>query len=306
MDVRDRFTSRAERGQVLAIVAGGIFVIIAMVGVVIDGGNAWAQQRETQNRADGIAKAGTVMIQQYLAGGSENGGDVGCAVADAATNAGVDVDTAVYTNYDGFVLTPEIVVPPCNSADAIPAGAQGVKATTSQEFDTYLARVIGVTTMTTTASATAVVGTPAGICPATQGCGVLPLTVPYTTVTCDGQNRQIIGEGQWPLLNLEAGDVPSASNEVVIPLCTTQNGSVGWIDYGCASNLAQMIDNPCNTYINIPSWLHTQTGNVNSLEDNLNQYSGPNVGVAEDADQVLLIPIHDNTCRAEQPEPSCG
>ena len=39
-------TARHERGQLLVIVAVGMVVILAMVGVVIDGGYAWGKQRE--------------------------------------------------------------------------------------------------------------------------------------------------------------------------------------------------------------------------------------------------------------------
>ena len=52
---------RDERGQVLVIVAGALVALIAMVGLVIDGGYAWGQQRDTQNGADAAAKAETAL-----------------------------------------------------------------------------------------------------------------------------------------------------------------------------------------------------------------------------------------------------
>ena len=65
----DRYRGgRSDAGQVLVIVAVGMVAFIAMVGLVIDGGNAWGQQRETQNGADSAAKAGTTVIQQMLTG----------------------------------------------------------------------------------------------------------------------------------------------------------------------------------------------------------------------------------------------
>ena len=61
--------SRAdERGQILVIVAMGIVAMVAMVGLIIDGGNAWGQQRKTQNGADAMAQAGATVIAQKLAG----------------------------------------------------------------------------------------------------------------------------------------------------------------------------------------------------------------------------------------------
>ena len=50
-----RSRHRNERGQVLVIVAMGLVVMVAMVGLVIDGGFAWGQQRKTQNGADAMA-----------------------------------------------------------------------------------------------------------------------------------------------------------------------------------------------------------------------------------------------------------
>ena len=60
---RSHASDRSRSGQVLVIVALGMVAFIAMVGLVIDGGNAWGQQRETQNGADSAAKAGAAVIQ---------------------------------------------------------------------------------------------------------------------------------------------------------------------------------------------------------------------------------------------------
>ena len=289
-----------ERGQVLVIVALGLLAMVAMVGLVIDGGHAWGRQRETQNGADAMAKAGTTVIQHYLLGDAMTDGDVGCAVDDAADRNLVTLDSAVYSDHNGTPLSPQTAVGACGAGGGIPAGAQGVLATASQEFGTFLVGVIGFDELTTEADATAVVGTSGGICPASAGCGVLPVTFPHRAVTCDGTNRQIvIGDGDWPILD-EDVDTLDASNLVVIPLCTTGPGSVGWLDFGCAPNLASMISNPCNVYIPIPAWLHTQTGNTNSLESELSAYAGSQPGVAEEEDVVMQFPINDNTC-VDQP-----
>ena len=63
---REGVSSLAAR--ILIIVAGGLVVIVSMVGLVIDGGQAWVRQRDTQNGADAVAKAGTIQIQHYLVG----------------------------------------------------------------------------------------------------------------------------------------------------------------------------------------------------------------------------------------------
>jgi hypothetical protein len=293
---------RSEPGQVLVIVAGGLLALIAMVGLVIDGGYAWGQQRETQNGADATAKAGAGVIQQYLADSTNaayNGGAVGCAVEGAADGNAVDLLAAEYTDFEGNTIGT--AVPACGDASAIPTGAQGVKATTEQEFDTFLVGVIGFDQMTAQADATAVVGRQVAICPAADGCGILPVTFPRSLDTCDGTNHRVVGEDDWELLDPDV-DSLDVSNLSLLPLCVTGPGSVGWIDFGCAPNLASMIDDPCNTSIPIPAWLQTKPGNTNSLEDNLEPYTGPTPTVAEDADAVVYIPIHDWTCDQDLPD----
>lgn len=288
-------------GQVLVIVAFGMVAFIAMVGLVIDGGNAWGQQRETQNGADAAAKAGaTVMQGAFLDADPTNDptdGDVGCAVEEAAAANRVELQTAEYTDWEGVPLGVD--VGPCapGGGGAIPAGAQGVLATASQDFETYLMQIVGFTELTALADATAVVGQVNDICPAEDGCGALPVTFPRTLDTCDGTNHRVVGLDEWEPLNPEKVEL-NAGNLAIVPLCATGPGSVGWLDLGCG-NLQQAVENPCHGPIPIPAWLQTQTGNVNNLEDELQAYTGSQPGVAEDEDLVLRIPIHDNTCRSD-------
>jgi len=44
--------ARAERGQTLVVVAVMIVVLIAFLGLVIDGGKVYAQRRQLQNATD--------------------------------------------------------------------------------------------------------------------------------------------------------------------------------------------------------------------------------------------------------------
>jgi hypothetical protein len=290
---------RSRSGQVLVIVALGMVAFIAMVGLVIDGGNAWGQQRETQNGADSAAKAGASVIQGvYIDADPANDpsdGDVGCAVEAAADANRVTLDAAEYTDWQGVRLGADVGA--CGAGGAIPAGAQGVLATASQDFETYLMQIVGFADLTALADATAVVGQTDGICPASEGCGAIPVTFPRSLDTCDGTNARMVGEDEWEPIDTDEVAL-TASNLVIVPLCTTGPGSVGWLDLGCG-NLQQAVDSPCHGPIPIPAWLQTQTGNVNNLEDNLEAYTGTVVGVPEEEDMVLRIPIHDNTCRSE-------
>jgi hypothetical protein len=295
MQGKPRTFRATPRGQVLVIVALGMVVLVAMVGVVIDGGYAWGRQRDTQNAADSMSKAGARVIQDYLLGLPATDSDVGCAVeASAAANA-VDLTMAVYTDYLGDDLIPSLNVGACGAGGTIPLDAQGVRATGAQTFDTFLARVIGFSEFTATADATSVVGELTGICAASAGCGVLPVTYPRSLDTCDGTNSRVIGEGDWQFL--PPPTVLDDTNLAIMPLCSNGPGSVGWLDFdGCPNNLADVITDPCNVYIPIESWEQTSTGNVNNLEDELRDFVGPNPGTADEDDMVLFIPIFDFTC----------
>ena len=301
-----------ERGQVLVIVAVGLVVIMAMVGLVIDGGYAWGQQRKTQNGADAMALAAATVLAQNLGGTSpaKTDGDVGCAVESAATANGTAHPTAYYTDITGTFLNPLVKVGPCapGAGGLVPSAAAGARATGDRTFKTFLMSVIGFDQLTASAKATAVTGLLASVCPADAGCGILPVTFPTTAVTCDGQNKQIwIGGPNWPIVQVSdplAANYATAANESIIPLCSQGPGAVGWLDLGCG-NLKNSITNPCNASIPIPTWLHTQPGNVNSVEGDINAYAGPLLGVPDDS--VVTLPIHNNTCVGQPAnnDPTC-
>ena len=307
--------SRGEpRGQVLVIVALGLVAMLAMVGLVVDGGHAWGRQRETQNGADALAKTGTSVIQRFLAGVDAAATDwtVACAMGAGAAANDVTLEQAEYTDYQGQPLSPAALVGACGATDPgtpIPSGAQGIKARTLQTFDTFIMQVVGFSTLTTVADATAVVGQPTGI----PG-GALPVTFPQKSTVCDSQQtafeiRRDDEDGTWEPYEIINEADANASNMAIVPLCDVAPGSVGWLDFECGQNLALSITDPCQVFIPIPAWLHTQTGNVNSLEAELNAYAGSQVGVPEPSDQVLAVPVHDFTCSAaladSQPVSAC-
>ncbi|HLI56117.1 MAG TPA: pilus assembly protein TadG-related protein [Actinomycetota bacterium] len=53
-----------ERGQATLIILVWVLIVIALVGVVSDGGQALAQRRELQGFADGAARAGAAALNQ--------------------------------------------------------------------------------------------------------------------------------------------------------------------------------------------------------------------------------------------------
>ncbi len=293
---------REERGQVLVIVAMGMVALVAMVGLVIDGGYAWSRQRDNQNGADAVAKAGAGVVQHFLAGvdsPTPNDYDVACAVEAAADANGVVVEEAEYVDFKGDSLLPTAVLVGTCTTDTgvvIPNGAQGVRAHTSQTFETFLMGVIGRDTLTSEADAIAVVGEQIAVG------GALPVTFPQSSTVCDDPAPTFTiqaddGDATYePYEIIDEADA-SASNLAIVPLCDTGPGSVGWLDWGCGQTLKQSIEDPCEVFIPIPAWVQTKAGNVNSLEGEINAHAGSQVGIPEAEDEVLAIPIHDFTCR---------
>lgn len=299
-------SSHSERGQVLVIVAAGLLAIVAMVGLVIDGGFAWGRQRDTQNGADAVAKAGAVVLAQNVAGVSpaKTDTDVMNSVTGAGGANNIATLDAYYTNITGQMLTTTGALAADEASAAqvgngvIPAGAAGVRARAEDQFETFLARVIGITTLTTTADATAVAGFLTGTCEADAGCVVLPITFPVNVLGCDGSNDpDFVTVGDPP--NKILWDAPS-DEALSIPLCKSGAGNVGWLDWtptsgtdGCpgtgTAELACVIENPTNPYLKWPGWYKIAgTGNINApqVENAVQDYDG----------EVVLIPQFDITC----------
>ncbi len=314
---------RDESGQVLVIVAAGLIGIIAMVGLVIDGGHAWGRQRETQNGADAIAKAGATVILEWIAEQPRTIGDVGCAVERAETENNVEVERAEFTDHTGALI--DVDIPDCGTAGAIPPDAQGVRAVAEQTFDTFLMSVVGFRELRATANATAIVGPITG-----SGVG-LPVTFPQTMELCDDSGDMwtirdwneenepgdgTLNDNVWgPYEILPLGAALNFSNLSIIPLCRIGPsgeqvpGSVGWLDYGCG-NLADQIEDPCDIFVSIPGWVETHTGTINCCEGELATYHGNEPGLHEedgvdtdgDYDVPVKLPIHTTTCE-EAPVP---
>jgi Flp pilus assembly protein TadG len=269
---------RGNDGQTLVIFALALVALLAMVALIIDGGNAFAQQRRTQNGADAAAEAGAVELARRLAqlpptGPGEQAvwdGRVLAAVNATATANGLTVvGTPEYTDVDGAVLG-------LVGTGSIPDGTQGVRAAGSLQFSTYIAGVIGLNQLTASATATAVTGY---VDEVGRG-GLIPLTFPVIITQCE------TGSGPAKLVNpVEPVDPETGltlwptgeANMVALPLCSNGPGNVGWIDWdppaGGASDIAASIIEPDNGTITTPKWYFVaETGAVKSLDDEMDTW----------------------------------
>ena len=289
--------TRRPRGQALVIFAGGLIAIIVGVGLVIDIGFAWAEQRNVQNGADASARAGAVILAEAQAdpANGKTSLDVWNAMTATATQNDVTIDTAFYTDWQGNDLdggtdadpdgTGTGWGSPVTPGGAIPANASGVLVNAEKAVGTYLVSVIGIDHWDVGQPATAVAGPSSGCLDTEEGCSLLPITFPVTVFACtdNGKTQPVDPPQTWATGQL-----------LTLPICGGNPGSVGWLDWtppaGGSSELADVIANPPDDLeIPLPSWQYvTQTGDISSapVENALNVYGG----------DIVLVPFFDSTC----------
>jgi hypothetical protein len=299
----------------MVILVGAMIAIIAMVGLIVDGGNAWAQQRIVQNGSDAAAEAGAVILGQRFAGAAAPlaGWDatVESAITNTATANGIVLSAAYYTDICGIPLKADgskaltaggayDLPSAAPVGGGIPAGATttpdcpsltvgppaGVLVFGHKDVRTYLANVVGMSSIGISTQSTAASGYLQDACAASQGdaCALLPVAVPVNIVSCDRSNRPIFPGGAY------AADGVTVYK---VPLCNNDPGNVGWLDWtppgGGTSELISSIQNPDNPAIPLASWQYvSSSGNVNSagVETAIRAYDG----------QIVLIPQFDLTC----------
>ena len=287
---------RSERGQILVIMIFGIITILIATSVIIDGGNAWAQQRSTENGADAAALAGATVMVENIGGSPKTDSDVLSAITTSGGQNGISFggarcSPAPITAVGCYVDWSGAYVSPVGGGGAIPSTAAGVRVQGLKQFGTYVAPIVGINSLTSGASAMAWAGTLKGLCPASAGCPVLPITFSINISDCRGNGALNIGSGPWPLVDLATAQADiTGQYEAIVPTCKVGPGGVGWLDMGCGTSLANEIASPCNDTFDIPTWFHTSTGNPNSqqIENALNSHAG----------EIILVPLFDGTCRS--------
>ena len=101
--------------------------LLIMVGLIVDGGFALANQRRNQNAVDAAANAGAVLLMENLPFGltgqpqPRTDADVDSAVVTTAVTNGVDAATVVayYTDIEGDADS----MPPGRTVGSLGAGA---------------------------------------------------------------------------------------------------------------------------------------------------------------------------------------
>ena len=180
----------SERGQSILIIALVVVVLLALIALVVDVGNAYAHRRMVQNAVDAAALAGarqlafreignpnkTVMVVQ-----------VHKQIGDYAEANGLDRDAvrAVFVRANG-----EWVSEIDNSPSPVPDQAQGVAVEGDLPFDTYFAHLLGFRTMQATAdSAAYIIDGPCSI----DDC-LFPIVLDNATFYDDPRHEPVMGK----------------------------------------------------------------------------------------------------------------
>jgi Flp pilus assembly protein TadG len=155
--------SEGEPGQIVALFAISVLAMVALLGLIIDGGNIYVQRRTTQNAADAATLAGTRALMKASVSPDTTIAAAVCQYLTLNAFGTTPTATATFVGTDGRDLTPVApittdaghTVLDCtqNAANTIPALAAGVKVKASIAFNTYLAGIVGFPKANTTATA---------------------------------------------------------------------------------------------------------------------------------------------------------
>ena len=286
-------SQRRAEGQILVLFALGLIALLAGVALVIEGGNAYQNQRSVQNGADAASEAGAAVIARSLYGNTETDGDVAAAVAATAFSNTITA-AAYYTDWQGnpidstgAIVAPNLaVVVGASPNGSIPPNGQGVHATGTRTFGTTFGRVIGFNNFTATGDAIAVTGK-------TNGGQFLPVVFPVNITDCSQNGNLGTQKDQWDVSQPSTADPPGhpVGTEYIVPLCKTGGGSFMVLDLdGVRNNCADEVLHPrAIQWDTFPVDVASDNGNncAHQMEDAVNSLHG----------KTVLVPIcDDNQC----------
>ena len=147
----------SEHGQTTVLAALSLLVIIAFVGLAIDGGSLWYSQHELHVAAEAAALAGALEVTPCL--GVADCGAMQTAARTAVTENGIVVNALLANCAKGAESTTSITVnnPPCAQGPADPnyGKSQYVETLVSAQAQTYFMRLLGINSVPISARAEA-------------------------------------------------------------------------------------------------------------------------------------------------------
>lgn len=171
-----RYVRHRNPGQSIPLIALMIVVLVAMVGLSVDVGNTFAEEREIVAATNAAALSG--MTSYNARNASTTNQTIYDAINNSLRSNGIDVtdedlDIALtYIDSEGKAITSVEA-----NGSAVPENVAFIEVRARGTVDTFFARVVNRNTLPINASAYA------GICPA--GNGVYPLAVNLANINVD-------------------------------------------------------------------------------------------------------------------------
>ena len=219
-----------QQGQAIALLAIALAAIVAGVAVVVDGGYAFAERRQSQNAADFAAMAGTRVVGQHLVHKSESPGNVTQAIQTTLAANDAILESATYIDDAGNALGNVV------GSTSIPGNAFGVVVEAKTQWQPFLLGLLGITDWEAGAVATAK-------SPGTSlGGGVMPVGVQQSAYDA--------------LTSCPLTDLDDCLSQGLTPGVLNGPGQFGWLKFGIqglggkcdwTSSLGMVADGGCQT-----------------------------------------------------------
>ena len=216
-----------ERGQILALFAISATLLILAVGLVIDGGNALTQRRDSQNASDFAALAGARIVAEWIDSDTTNGTDANVRAAIENTALANGADPITFGAPDGPVYIDDAgndlgFVGTGGAGSGPPAGTVGVRVSSDRTFGTYFLGIIGMGSMKASSTATArggyALGGPSG--------DVFPAGISLAFFQT------------YPFCTGEVGSSPDCEPQHLTPGNLNVPGGFGWLKFGAVGKCA--------------------------------------------------------------------
>ncbi len=246
--LRPRSASRkAERGQILVIVAGGFIGLLAIVALVLEGGTLILNRRDGQNAADLSALAGARLVALNYTDGGRTQADVYGALEQNLDINNCGVTASAPCSWEAeFVGSGLVSLGPVNDVSSnLPANALGVKVGVTRRPGALIGRVIGIDSWEVSTEATAVTGKS----PSVAGGTMLPIAMCGFGTLGNSQCEQADGSNA---IDFQSGQIYDLTDGKDAP------GGFGWLTW-TGSNSANVLAASVCTPDNPPFTLDSLT-----------------------------------------------
>ncbi len=274
---------KREEGQSILIIAGGLVVLVALMALVVDAGNAYQQRRQMQNAVDAGSQAGSIALAQAKPNGaivaairqyvSANGVDPNQVQAYYVVQDANGNDIPVTTNtIDAYGLSNP--APTTLNVNGVNLPVVGVQVQGDKTFNTFFAGVVGFKQMTVDGGSSAYAQ-----CGACSASGLFPIALNSQSFIVNGQ----------PAVYTEQSS-PDYTYTIFENKQTGPGnfGYVSWNNDPSEPTLVNNMNNPQNS----GTWLVGQSvpGATGTMAS-----SGERSALQSYLNKIVTIPVYDTT-----------